>query len=245
MNYVKASILFLFFTLLLTTNSFSQAAITPTVGWVDPAMSHNRLIREQTGDGVFKLIGPYKVIGTSYLFGEKIKGNLFSEEAQAYNIHLSYNTYNQEVEFYSAANPNDKLIKEPGTVDSFELQANEKVGLLLPLKFVYGKHLGTSEKSYFQEIYAGPHYSIYKKYKSEVGYVSTNYVQSELRQFDLLADYYYENVATKSLKKLKQSLGGIQKELKSIKDVSSVLTNEAFNKNPEDALSKAFYLLNN
>ena len=51
--------------------SFGQVANS------DLAMNHNRLIREKTGDGVYKLIGPYKVVGMSYLFGEKNKGNLF------------------------------------------------------------------------------------------------------------------------------------------------------------------------
>ena len=34
----------------------------------DNALNYNRLIKEKTGDGVYKLIGTYKVVGTSYLF---------------------------------------------------------------------------------------------------------------------------------------------------------------------------------
>ena len=225
--------------------SFAQAGITPTVGWVDPAMNHNRLIREQTGDGVYKLIGTFKVIGTSYLFGERNKGNLYSAEAKAYNISISYNTYNQEVEFYSAANTDKPLIKEPGTVDSFIINENISLGILSPLKFVYGATIGSNDKFYFQELFSGKKYNLYKRYKSDLGYVSTNYIQSELRQFDLLFDYYYTDNDGKTIKKLKSNISNIIKEFKSIKDISSVLTSDAFALNQDGALRKAFEYLNN
>ncbi|MDZ4810298.1 MAG: hypothetical protein SGI96_18825, partial [Bacteroidota bacterium] len=105
-------------------------------------MNHNRLVREKTGDGVYKMIGPFKVVGTSYLFGEKNNGNLFSNAAKAYNIFLSYNTYNQELEFYSVSNPDKPLVKEPGEVDSFIILPSTDLGIINPLKFVYGTVIG-------------------------------------------------------------------------------------------------------
>ena len=194
---------------------------------------------------MYKLVGTFKVIGTSYLFGERQKGNLFSPEAKAYNIFLSYNTYNQEVEFYSASNPDKPLIKEPGSVDSFMINENQSLGILNPLKFVYGNHLGATDKSYYMELFAGKRYRLFKRYKSDLGYVSTNYVQSELRQFDLLFDYFYTDTEGKGVKKLKPNVSSIIKEFKSVKDISSVLTNDAFAVNPDDALKKAFDFLNN
>ncbi len=210
----------------------------------DNALNYNRLIMEKTTEGMYKLIGAYKVIGTSYLFGERNKGNLFSKEAQAFNVSLSYNTYNQEVEFYSSSNPDKPLIKETGTVDSFVLNSNESLGITSPLKFVYGSHLWSSEKAYFKEIYAGKRFGLYKRYKSDLGYVSSNYVQSELRQFDLLFDFFYTDSETKTIKKLKPNPGSINKEFKSIKDVSSVIDNEELSTNPEEALRKVFDYLN-
>lgn len=68
-KFVIAGLVFCFSAI----SSFGQAGFTPTVGWVDPALNHNRLIREQTADGVYKLVGTFKVIGTSYLFGERQK----------------------------------------------------------------------------------------------------------------------------------------------------------------------------
>ncbi len=214
-------------------------------GYVDNALSYNRLIREKTGEGVYKLIGQYRVIGTSYLFGERNKGNLFSTEAKAYNISLSYNTYNQEVEFYSTANPDKPLVKEPGSVDSFVINENPELDITKPLKFVYGSHIGSDDKYYYLEIYKGKTYSLYKRYKSELGYVSTNYVQSELRQFDLLYDYYYTNTETKEVKKIKANASSVIKEFKKVKDLSNIVNGDDFSSNPESALKKAFESLNN
>lgn len=221
----------------------AQAGITPTVGWVDPAMGHNRLIREQTGDGVYKLVGPYKVIGSSYLFGDRNKGNMYSAEATAVNIQLGYNTYNQELEFYSGENISKPLVKMPGEVDSFLFLANKSVGLTQDIRFIYGKHLGSNEKAYFQEVAAGSKGGIYKRYKADVGYVSSNYVQSELRQFDLLFDYFFYNANTKSLKKLKNNAGSLQKELGALGDVSSVLNADTYSANPDEAIRKAIQLI--
>ena len=234
---------FLSASFLLITISASLAQASGALG--DNALNYNRLIIEKTSEGMYKLIGAYKVIGTSYLFGEKNKGNLFSTEAKAYNVSLSYNTYNQEVEFYSIANPDKPLIKEPGTVDSFFINSNESLGISSALKFVYGSHLWSSEKAYFKEIYAGKRVSLYKRYKSDLGYVSSNYVQSELRQFDLLYDFFYTDSETKTIKKIKLNSSSINKEFKSIKDVSSTIDNDELSANPEEALKKVFAYLNN
>lgn len=222
------------------SSSAQQAA-----GWTDPALNHNKLIQQQTADGGYQLIGVYKVTGNSFLFGEKHKGDIFSINEKAYNIFLSYNTYNQELGFYSTANPDKPLVKEPGTLDSFIIKEDVSIGILNPLKFIYGPLLSTKDKFYYQELYAGKRYSLYKKYRSDLGYVSTNYVQSELRQFDLLIDYYYYNAELKTFSKLKFNLPTIIKEFKSIKDISSVMDKNAWAINPEEILKKAFIELNN
>jgi hypothetical protein len=233
--------LFLF---LLTLTAGTVSAQPNIPGYVDPALNHNRLLREQMGEGVYKLIATYKVTGTSYLFGARHPGDLYSQEATAYNIKLSYDTYNQFVEFYSSANPDQPLIKEPGTVDSFVLRADPDMGLSSDQRFVYGPHAGATDKSYYQVIYQGPKYSVYKRYKSELGYVSSNYVQSELRQFDLTYDYFYFDHGKKAFRKLKANAGGVTKEFRDVKDVSAVATNDAFTQNPNEALRNVFILLN-
>lgn len=230
----------------LSANSGNMVSRQPdSRGWTDPALNHNKLLQQQTNEGMYKTVGVYKVVGSSYLFGEHNKGDMFSTEAKAYNIFISYNTYNQEVEFYSASNPDIPLVKEPGDIDSFVIQSNIELGIITPLKFMYGSLIGSNEKAYYQELYTGKKYSVYKRYKSELGIVSTNYVQSELRQFDLNYDYYYTDNEMKSIKKLKANASNVIKEFKSNKDLSSVATNEAFSANPDAALKKSFDYLNN
>jgi len=230
----------------LSSNSGAMVSRQPdSRGWTDPALNHNKLLQQQTSEGMYTLVGPYKVIGSSYLFGEHHKADLFATEAKAYNIYISYNTYNQEVEFYSTSNPDRPLVKEPGTVDSFTIQQNIEVGILAPLKFVYGSVLGTKDKYYFQEVCKGERFNLYKRYKSDLGYSSTNLAQSELRQFDLQYEYYYTDTKSKGVKKIKANASSVIKEFKDTKDLSGEITNDDFAVNPETAFCKALTSLNN
>ncbi len=74
----------------LSANSNTMVATAPdSRGWTDPALNHNRLLQNQSGEGMYKLIGPYKVTGSQYLYGEHLAGDLYAPEAQAKNIYLS------------------------------------------------------------------------------------------------------------------------------------------------------------
>lgn len=209
----------------------------------DPAMRHNRLLMERTDGGVYQQIGTFKVKGNAYLYGGRNSGDMFSKEAKAYNIKLNYNTYNQELGFYSTSNPTQALIREPGELDSFIIHADPLPGINQPVKFVYGELTGSKEKAYFQEIYTGTKYSIYKKYRSELGYVSANYIQSDLRQFDMLLEYYYTD-AQKKMKKIKANESQVIKEFKNVKDLSGIVNPDDFAVAPDDTFKKLFEYLN-
>jgi hypothetical protein len=234
MNYYVATIVL---AIISSSNLFAQN------NYMDNALNYNKLIQNSTEEGAYKMIGTYRVIGTSFLFGNKNNGDMFSSDAKAYNIFLGYNTFNQQLEFYSSSNPDKPLIKEPGEVDSFIIKSNSSLGIQNDMKFIYGKHLGSSDKGYYMEIYKGEKYSLYKKYKSELGYVSTNYTQTELRQFDLLYDYYYSDESG-GLNKLKTNVSSIIKEFKKVKDISPVFNLEDFSRDQHAALINAFEYLN-
>ncbi|MEO7922511.1 MAG: hypothetical protein ABIR30_02450 [Chitinophagaceae bacterium] len=210
-------------------------------GWTDPALNHNRLLVQ---DGVYQQVGTYKVKGSQYLFGQKHKGDVFSPVEKAWNIFISYNTYNQELEFYSTSNPDKPLVKEPGTLDSFIIHADIPAGIPANLKFVYGSVLGAKEKFYYQEIFAASRFSVYKRYKSDLGYISSNYAEADLRQFDLEYEYYYTDAKTKGVKKIKANAAAVIKQFEDIKDLSVAMNNEAFTANQEDAMRRAFEYLN-
>jgi hypothetical protein len=133
-------------------------------------------------------------------------------------------------------------VKEPGEVDSFTLHADAEVGITQPLKFIYGPHVGGKEKSHYMVLHAGSKYSIYKKYKSDLGYVSSNYTQSELRQFDLIAEYFYTG-PDKKMKKLKSNSSDVIKEFKGVKDLSGIAAPEAFSANTDEAFKRMFEYL--
>jgi hypothetical protein len=227
-----------------SSNTASRGPDPDSRGWTDPALNHNRLLQQKLGEGNYVVIGNYKVKGTPYLFGGNNNADLFTPTEKAYNINVSYNTYNQEVGFVSTSNPTTPLVKEAGEVDSFVIKQNIENGIPGDIRFVYGKILGSSEKTYFQEVAAGAKYSLYKRYKSDLGQVSDNYIQSDLRQFDLMSDYFYYDNEKKTLKKFKLNHSAVLKEFKTIKDVSPVADREAFSASPEDVLKKVFAYLN-
>ncbi|HEX2683594.1 MAG TPA: hypothetical protein VHL77_06665, partial [Ferruginibacter sp.] len=170
----------------------ASAAQAQQAAYFDAAQAFNKLVMDrQNMNGEFIRVGTYKVIGTPYLFGEKNNGNVYSATEKAQNISLSYNVYNQQIEFYSTANTTNALVKEPGTLDSFKLKKNSAANIESDLDFIYGPLLNAKEKAYYQLLAKGPKVSLYKKYYAQLSIVSTNYIQSDLRQFDLKLDYYY------------------------------------------------------
>lgn len=213
------------------------------LSYSDAAQAYNRILLEK-GNGTFQRISAYKVRGTQYLFGEKHPGDMFATGETAYNIRVSYNTYNQELEFYSSANPDKPLIKDPKEIDSFTIKPNANLGITEPLLFVNGKYLGASNNALYQTIYHGSKFSLYKKYKSTLGIVTTSYIDADLRQFDLEFAFYYYNHSTKENKKIKLNANTVKKEFKQVIGIDEILENSSLAVDPEVALRQIFTILN-
>lgn len=220
------------------TSSFSQQA-----AFFDAAQAYNRLLLEKN-NGTYTVVNNFKVIGTPYLFGEKHTGSIFGPGQSGKNILLSYNTYNQQVEFYQQSAQNKPLVKEFSEIDSFQINQNYSIGLVEPVKFVNGILIGAKDNGFYQPIVEGPKFSLYKKYNASLGIVTTNYVQSELRQFDLGFDYYYWNASSKEFKKFKNTHYHVRKELKPYFDISQLFDGPSFSANPDEAMTRIFLALN-
>lgn len=199
---------------------------------------------EKGDEGSYQLVGNFKVIGTSFLFGEKNNGSAYAGKDQSENIKLSYNTYNQKVDVY-VDDQSAKFSKSPSEIDSFTMKKSGSQFIKEDLLFFSSKIIQPSSKDCFlQVIYHGDRFSLYKAYNSTLDYVSTNYIQSELRQFTLEYAYYYFDAQTKELKKIKLSRKKIIDEFKSTMDVSSFLNDELFNTQPEKVMQIMFEALN-
>jgi hypothetical protein len=213
------------------------------LSYFDAAQAYNRILLEN-GSGTYQRINAYRVRGTQYLFGEKHNADLYAKGETGTGIKLSYNTYNQEIEFYGPSNPNKALIKSAEEIDSFRIKANAALNLAAPITFVNGKYLSASANQFYQQVHIGNKYSLYKKYKSVLGIVTTNYIDADVRQFDLEYEYHYFDHERKELKKLKLNQAAVKKEFKSVAGIDGILENYPLAVNPEVALGLIFQSLN-
>jgi hypothetical protein len=230
-----------FITTILSLFSFT-GIFAQAVSYFDPAQAYNRLLIEKN-NGAYTQISNYKVTGSSYLYGQKNLGDIYSPSESGTNIPISYNVYNQQVEF-SPSGGNAVLVKEPSTLDSFKIRKNTEVSLETNITFLYASVLGSKDKNYYQVMLRGKKVSLYKKYTAELGIVSTSIVQADLRQFNINVDYYYTDSSGKGLKKLKVSSRNLAKEFASIKDLSSFIDQDALTAERDNELMRVFAELN-
>ena len=231
---------FSFFGLVL----ISQIASSQALSYLDPASAFLKIFLEKGSEGTYQQIGNFKVIGTSYLFGEQLKGGIFTKTEKSENVKLGYNTYNQSVDVNF--NGVQSITKKAAEVDSFFIYANNSEFIKNDLLFYSSALVSPKAKDgFYQVISTGSKYNLYKGYTAALDIVSTNYIQSDLRQFTLEYNFYYTDNITKDFKKLKLSKKKIVDDLKKIMDVSIFLDEEELDKNPENALKKVFNALNN
>ena len=231
---------FSFFGLVLISHLASSQALS----YLDPASAFLRIYLEKGSEGTYQQIGNFKVIGTSYLFGEKLKGGIYTKTEKSEHVELGYNTYNQSLDV--KLNGVQSITKKAAEVDSFIIYANNSEFIKNDLLFYSSALVSPKAKDgFYQVISTGSKYNLYKGYTAALDIVSTNYIQSDLRQFTLEYNFYYTDNSTKDFKKLKLSKKKIVDEMKSKMDVSIFLDEEELDKNPEIALKKVFNALNN
>lgn len=206
----------------------------------DPAQMYNRLVLEKAN--MVTRIGNYKVQGTPYLYGGMVSGIIYMRGKSPAETFTGFNTYYQVVEY--AFSQNGEYITPDGITDSFTLKSKPDVQLNSDIKFINGELIKAPEKGFYQVVYAGPHYALYKFYKSVLTVVSTNYVDANLRQFDLNYEYYYRDISQDKVKKLKPNNGFVKKEFKTVPAAATAATDDDFAYSPEAALVKVFTVLN-
>ncbi len=213
--------------------------------YTDPAAAYLKVMLEKGSEGSYQQISNFKVIGTSYLYGEKLPGSIYTKSEKSEHTNLSYNTYNQQVDVYLNAT-NQIISKKTAEVDSFIIYNSNSIFYNEDLLFYTSKLISSSAKdAFYQVIIKGPNYNLYKNYSANLDIVSTNYIQSDLRQFNLEYNYYYLNNITNEFKKIKLSRKKIIDDFSKIIDLSPSIDFDEINNNPEIALKKIFNILNN
>jgi hypothetical protein len=219
--------------------TFSQAA-----SYTDPAAAYLKVMLEKGSEGTYQQIGNFKVIGTSYLFGEKLKGGIFTKTEKSEHVELGYNTNNQTVDVN--LNGVQSITKKASEVDSFVIYSNNSEFIKNDLLFYSSSLVNPKAKDgFYQVVSTGNKFCLFKGYTAALDIVSTNYIQSDLRQFTLEFNFYYVDNTTKEFKKIKLAKKKIVDEFKNKMDVSIFLDEEELEKNPEIALKKVFNALNN
>jgi hypothetical protein len=229
--------------IVLAASFLSFVASAQQQAYFDPAQAFLKLSLDKGASSISR-IGAYKVKGTPYLYGTGHPGSVKSAVDSLHTNLLSYNAYNQEVEIVPS-NSSTAVAMKPGLLSSFTIEADASLNILADLKFIYGGKLGSSEKRYFQEMHAGPRFTLYKAYSAELANPSSGYIDSDLREFQIRVDYYYVDSTVGKLQKIKPSAAQIIKEFKKIKDLSAIVNNDELVSNRDMELTKIFIELNN
>jgi len=219
--------------------SFGQAA-----SYTDPAQAFNRLMLEKNGsNGGYVRVGAYNVIGSPYVYADKYPGSYYFQGAMDAGNKIAYNAYSQQVEIFPPNSGGKNAFKTNAEVDSFILKLNVN-DAPLELTFISAKTLGSKENFFLQRLYSGSRFTLYKKYRSVLAIASSNYVDANLRQFDLETEFYYYDSTTKALKSIKPSAKAVKKEFTPINSKIDAVASSLDFANPEADLITVFASLN-
>ena len=175
------------------------------------------------------------------LFGGGQNGSIYAKNEFGGDVVISYNTFLQQIEF--EVETKEKMIKELMNVDSFILKSDGD-NIKEDIKFINAAHTPSDEKCFFQKVSEGLKFDLYKKYSSRLEIISTNILQSELRQFALSTDYFYLDKTKKAVKRLKIGKSAIVKQFKEYKDLSFYVDDSNLNGDTENGLKEIFRILN-
>ena len=162
-------------------------SVAQAISFTDPAMAYNKLLLDSKDQSGYTRISNYKVIGTKYLYGGGQKATIYVKGERPVDATTNYDTYEQKLDFLLSENA-PSLTNFAKNIDSFTLKVKTTF-LSGTLKFYNASVFGGDNNFFVQQVTNGGRFVLYKKYHSELAVVSTNYVDADLRQFDLNTDY--------------------------------------------------------
>ena len=185
-------------------------------------------------------IGGYRVKGSPYLFSQNVHGYIFLTKNNGVATELAYDTYNQQLQFYIPETQQTGTEKLED-VDSFYISKDENT-VKQNMVFINARIIDPSKKYFLQKLVGGNKYSLYKLNKSELQIPSDNYVESDLREFDLEQQYFYLEKGGKALKKIKPSFRFLKNEFKDV-TIDNMVNDAELSNDPDIALQMFFLKL--
>jgi hypothetical protein len=217
----------------VSTLIFTVVLNAQALSYSDPAVMYNRILAE-SGNGTYTQIGTYRVVGNQFLNGGKLESIVFSDSSKKANQLLtSYDTYYQQLYVYEITTKQQITLLN---VDSFMVTLPTKKVLTM----VNTKFYNFKKKGFFQVVLNNENITLLKYYSTKLGFSSTNYVQPELREFDLSYTYYYYDAKTKTLEELPSYYSKIEKKLSSKVNIGNYVSKNAYNLNVEESLITIF-----
>jgi hypothetical protein len=228
--------------LFTVTIIFSTIVTAQQQSYFDPAIAYTKLLLDRTGeDGGQQRVGNFKVNGTALFYGTALEGMAYVNGQTVSKSKIKYDTYSQEIEFVASVNDKQMTFKNEN-IDSFYVQRKNTSGTLEKFMFYSGKYYNQKSKAFFMKLCSTKNYTLLKEYQTGLAIVSTNYIDTDLRQFDLKANYYYvENtIADKKTTSIKLNKVWLKKKLPNYDMAINLAESFDIYEKPDDFLSLLF-----
>ena len=223
------------FLLCLSLSTFAQDVTIFTSGSRNNATA--QYYRED-----YQRIGVYKVRGTPYVLKGANLCDVYTPLGLAKNLPIVFDAYTKDVNVLLENSVN--MVKlNPADVDSFIVLKDNGNGFAPGVVFLNAEKIDPSVKLYMQRIANGPKLQIYKAFTTELRPAAMDVAQTNVREFEIMGEYYFRQGNSKELVKVKKNLKSLQAiykdspaALKALKDVSK--------SDFENALAKAVAIIN-
>lgn len=191
-----------------------------TYAQMDPIINYNTQMAENWA-GEYIRIGPYKVKGSLFLFGESLKGNLtYAGGKQVSDANILYDLYNQR----AGLDVKKDIFEADLPLQEFVVEVPEKYGQNNKLLFRNAAAYGDKIKGYFNVLDDGDKLVFLKLFKTKLLPDPTNTMDKETKLAEQYSEYYMYDKATLELRKVKLKEKDILKSMGDDKQVAAYLS---------------------
>jgi hypothetical protein len=191
------------------------------IGQVDPIGAINRSAVENKSGGYLN-VGPYKVKGSPYLYGESFVGAIeYSTGKGLLDRKILYNLYDQK----AGLEINDLLFEADESIKEFYIKLSDEYGGS-KLLFKNSSEFGDKKiKGFFNVLVDGEKAMLLKYFKIRLQPDPVNTLAKDIKVFEQYHEYYLFFKNTQSLKKIKLRKKDLAKEFEDDPYIKTYLSN--------------------